>query len=275
MEEAERNEQLSPLGHFKFEVRAAREGRKQSQRHLANGTGYSIAYVSKVENGVLMPSVSFAERCDVVFGTGGLFTRLRRRINETEAPSWFVPYLKLEPKAHRIFDWSVHCFIGLLQTEDYARAILRAGNPHESADTIEGMVKGRMRRPREAFGGDAGPRLWAVIHEACVRSVVGGPQVMAAQLDHLIDIAQSPTIDVQIMPFTAGAAAAHSPAFTVLTFADRSPDTLWSDGPTGGRLTQIDTTVSNAAEVHERLRAHAAAPEDSLAFIRTVSKELR
>ncbi len=275
VEEARNNQELSPYGYFGVEVRAAREGRKQSQRHLASGTGYSIAYVSKVENGVLMPSERFAERCDVVFGTGGLFTRMRRRINETEAPSWFVPYLKLEPKAHRIFDWSVHCFIGLLQTEDYARAILRAGNPRESADTIEGMVRGRMRRPRDAFGGGSGPRLWAVIHEACIRSVVGGPHVMAAQLDHLIDMAQTPAIDLQIMPFTAGAAGAHTPAFTVLTFADASPDTMWTDGPAGGRLTQIHTAVSWAAEVHERLRAHAVSPEDSLEFIRTVSKELR
>ncbi|WP_255308169.1 helix-turn-helix domain-containing protein [Streptomyces marincola] len=275
MDDVRTEQQLSGYEYFGSEVRSAREDRKLTQRRLADGTGYSIAYVSKVENGVLMPSARFAERLDVVFGTGGLFSRLRRRIDETETPSWFVPYLKLEPKAHRILDWSVHCFIGVLQTEEYARAILRAGNPHEDADTIEGMVRGRMRRRQEALEKPGGPKLWAVIHEACIRTVVGGPDIMAAQLDDLIHVANKPDVDVQIVPFTAGAAAAHTTSFTLLTFSDKSPDTLWTDGPHGGRLTQVEATVKNVAEMHERLRAHAAPPDTSMDTIRTCAEELR
>ncbi|MDT0441702.1 helix-turn-helix domain-containing protein [Streptomyces johnsoniae] len=268
------DQQLSACSYFGVEVRAAREGRKLGQRRLAEGTGYSVAYVSKVENGVLMPSERFAERCDVVFGTGGLFARLRRRINETEAPSWAVNYFKLEKKADRILDWSVHCLNGLVQTADYAREIIRAGNPHDANETIERMTKGRTNRPEYAFSRDPQPCFWTVIYEACLRSCVGGPRVMKSQLDHLVELAQRPKIDIQVMPFSTGSAAAHSPAFTLMSFADGSPGALWADGPTGGRLYQNAETVSSVTDMHERLRAHALSPEDSTEFIRTVSKEL-
>ncbi|UCM88504.1 helix-turn-helix domain-containing protein [Streptomyces marincola] len=275
MDQVTPEQQLSANTHFGVEVKAARDSRKQTQRHLASGTGYSVAYVSKVENGVLMPSARFAERCDLVFGTGGLFTRLRQRISETEAPSWAVTYLKLEAKAERVLDWSVHCLNGLLQTEDYARAILRAGNPHQDAATIDAMVTNRMRRYPDAFESAPKARLWAVIYEACIRSRVGGDGVMAGQLDHLITLAQKPEIDLQIMPFAGGAAASHASAFSLMTFTDDTPTALWTDGPVGGRLYQHGATARTVAEMHERLRAHAVSPEESLDLMRKISEEHR
>lgn len=276
MDEALTGGQLSPLSHFGSEVEEARKARKLAQKHLAAGTGYSVAYVSKVENGVLLASEKFAKGCDTVLGTNGIFTRLRRRIVESEAPTWFVPYLQLEPKAARILDFSLNCLIGVLQTQEYARAILRAGFPHESHQLIEGRVKARMRRHRDAMERKEGsPVLWAVLHEACLRTVVGGRGVMTAQLEHLIKSAESPRIDLQVLPFTAGATAAHVLSFTLLTFTDGTPTTLWTDGPQGGRLFQAETVVANMMEVHERLRAHALPPDDSISMIRTITKELR
>jgi transcriptional regulator with XRE-family HTH domain len=265
---------LSPLEHFGVEVKVAREGRKLTQKHVADGTGYSVPYVSKVEHGVVMPSAAFAERLDVVIGTRGLFTRLRKRLAEVVTPSWVVSYLKLEKKATRIHDWSSTCLNGLLQTEDYARAICRAGNPHESPDAVEAMVGTRMQRYRDTFGAGTPLRLWAVIHEACLRTVVGGPSVMARQLGHLIELAQQPRIDIQVLPFAAGADAAHSPSFSVMTFADGTPASLWTDGPTGGWLVQTAATVDNARDIFERLRACALSPGESVRTIRTMMEEL-
>jgi transcriptional regulator with XRE-family HTH domain len=275
MDEASTDGQLSSLAYFGNEVREARNARKMHQKHLAEGTRYSVPYVSKVENGVLLASERFAERCDTVFGTNGLFKRLRRRIDEMETPSWFVPYLKLEPKACRILDFSLNCLIGVLQTEEYAQAILRAGYPHDSARVIEGRVKSRMQRRRDALEREAGPVLWAVLHEACLRIPVGGPAVMARQLQHLVKCAETPRIDLQVLPFSAGAPAAQVLSFTLLTFSDETPTTLWTDGPMGGRLFQAEATVANMTEVHERLRAHALSPDESLNMIRTISEELR
>ncbi|MDT0306193.1 helix-turn-helix transcriptional regulator [Streptomyces sp. DSM 44917] len=275
MDEANSEQPLSALAHFGTEVKEARRARNQmSQRHLAQGTGYSIAYVSKVEHGTLLPSVRFAENCDKVFGTGGLFARLRRRIDEGEAPSWFVPYLKLEPKAARILDYSVNCLIGVLQTEEYARAILRAGNPQERPEIIDGRVKARMRR-RDALNTEHPPGLWVIVHEACLRTVVGGRAVMAEQLAHLAAVGQTPRVDLQVLPFAAGAPGAHILPFTLLVFRDATPSTLWTDGPLGGRLFQTESTVAWAMEHYERLRAHAMSPDDSLDLIRSIHREFR
>ncbi|WP_049566500.1 helix-turn-helix domain-containing protein [Streptomyces sp. SBT349] len=275
MDETAPEGQLSSLAHFGTEVKEARVGRQLAQKHLAQGTGYSIAYVSKVEHGVLVPSQRFAEHCDTVFGTNGLFARLRRRIDESETPSWFKPYLKLEPKACRILDFSVNCLIGLLQTEDYARAIFRAGKPHENTQMIDKRVVGRMRRRDEVLGRSGAPALWSVLHEGCLRTIVGGADVMSRQLEHLAVVGDTPGTDLQVLPFAAGAAAAHILPFTVLTFADGTPTTLWTDGPLGGRLFQTETTVAQITELYERLRAHALSPDDSLSVIRTISRELQ
>jgi hypothetical protein len=233
-----------------------------------------VAYVSKVENGTLLPSRRFAENCDKVFATNGLFARLRRRIDEGEAPSWFVPYLKLEPKADRILDYSFNCLIGVVQTEDYARAILRAGNPDEAPEIIDGRVNARLRRG-DCLSQQRPPRLWLVVHETCLRAAVGGPEVMAGQLDHLMTLARTPGVDIQVLPLSAGAAGVHILPFTLLTFTDRTPPTLWTDGPLGGRLYQTPETVNWVMEHYARLRSHALSPDDSLSTIRTIHEEFR
>jgi transcriptional regulator with XRE-family HTH domain len=274
MDEPTPTEHLSALAHFGVEVKEARLARKLGQKHLAAGAGYSIAYVSKVEHGVLVPSEGFAERCDVVFETNGLFQRLWRRIKEEDPPTWFAPYLDLEPKASRIYDWSVHCLIGPLQTEEYTRAIFRAGNPRDTSLQIEAKVRDRTRRrDRLALDKPSGPALWSVIHEACVRAVVGGPAVMAAQVEHLLSCAELPRVDLQVMPLGRGAHAAHMPAFTLLRFTDGTPPTLWADTPLGGRLYQGEDAIMGIAEVHERMRSHALSPDDSLGVLRKIREE--
>ncbi|MGK5531520.1 helix-turn-helix domain-containing protein [Streptomyces sp. URMC 129] len=268
---------MNPLANFGIEVRSVRDGRNMTQRALAAGTGYDISYVSKIENGVIPPSEQFAARCDEVLQTNGLFARLRARISDVEAPSWFKPYLRLERKADRILDYSVNCLVGFMQTAAYARAILRAGNPGESAEDIEDKVTKRMLR-RDSLRHDGGqPAIWIVIHEACLRITVGGRRTMAEQLDHLAAAADHPRTDIQVLPFTAGATAAHILSFTVLKQADgdRTPATMWADGPLGGRMSQTPATVRAAVDAHERLRAHALSPDDSLSMIRAIAEEYR
>ena len=88
-------ESLNPLQRFGVEVREMRRGRKITQKHLANAGGYSEGYGCKVEAGTIMPSEKFARACDLVFGTHGLFDRMRHHIEEGDNPTWFVSYLQL------------------------------------------------------------------------------------------------------------------------------------------------------------------------------------
>ncbi|MFI6288435.1 Scr1 family TA system antitoxin-like transcriptional regulator [Streptomyces sp. NPDC051018] len=272
MRDAEPGQSLNPLERFGLEVREVRRGRKLTQKQLGRAAGYTDGYVSKVEAGALMPSEKFAHGCDLAFGTHGLFARLLRRVEEGEHPSWFVPYLQLEWKAARILDFSTTSIMGMLQTEEYARAIFRAGHPREAAEVIQGKVSARMSR-HEVLQREQPPTLWVILHESCLRTVVGGPVVMAGQLEHLISMAASPGVDLQVIPFSAGAAAVHTLAFTLLAFDD-GPTALYADDvPKGGRIYRSPDTVSAAVENFDRLRAHALPPDDSVALMTAVHKE--
>jgi transcriptional regulator with XRE-family HTH domain len=265
------NPSLNPLQRYGADVKRVRLGRKLTQKHLGTSTGYSVSYVSQVESGKLLPSEKFAHGCDRVFGTNGLFAGLLHRLEEGDHPTHFVPYVQLEEKASHILNFSATIIVGLLQTEEYARAIFRAGHPFESDAVIQAKVAARLRR-RNVFEDDKPPRLWAVLHEACLRTHVGGPSTMARQLAFLVESAARPGIDVQVIPFTAGAAAAHSMPFTMLTFRD-SPTVLYSDDPQGGRLCRTAATVAAVTQQYDRLRAHALPPDQSLALIESVRKE--
>jgi transcriptional regulator with XRE-family HTH domain len=267
------NQPEDPLQRFGADVKRVRLGRSLTQSHLARATGYSVSYVSQVESGKLLPSEKFAQGCDQAFGTNGLFQGMLHRINEGDHPSWFVPYLNWERKASRILDYSANLVMGVLQTERYARAVYRAAHPKQDAEVIEGKVAARLRR-RAIFDQPKRPDLWIILHEGCLRTLVGGAEVMAEQLEHLSAVAASTQVDLQVLPFSAGAAAEHLMPFTLLTFED-NPTMLYSDGPRGGRLYDSPQTVAWALDNYDRLRANALSLDGSLAWVKSLLKELR
>ncbi|MBU7599325.1 helix-turn-helix transcriptional regulator [Streptomyces sp. P38-E01] len=262
---------LTPLQRFGADVRRVRLGRKLKQKQLGAAIGYSESYVSQVESGKLPPSTKFAVGCDRVFGTNGLFGGLLDRLTESDHPLNFTPYLALEPRASEILDWSTTVLMGLCQTEAYANAIFRAGHPSEPEEVIQGKTVSRMDR-RRILDGARPPHLWVVLHEACLRTLVGGRSVMTAQLQHLLSLADRPGVDIQVMPFEAGADGAHSMAFTLLRFADL-PAVLYSEDPRGGRLFDHPAGVSNAQRGYDRLRANALSTERSRSFVGAILKE--
>ncbi|WP_431043748.1 helix-turn-helix domain-containing protein [Streptomyces sp. P1-3] len=274
MDESNPPEHLNPLQRFGRDVRQVRQARKLTQEHLGKAAGYSYGYVSMVETGKLLASEKFAEGCDLAFGTGALFSGLLQRIDEGDHPSWFVPYLNLERKASRILNYSANLVTGMLQTEEYARVIFRVSNPIASAEAIEGKVAARLRR-REVFESDTPPFLWVILHEACLRTVVGGAETMAGQLEYLLAASASPYVDLQVMPFSAGAPVANAMMpFTLLKFTD-SPTVLYSDGPQGGKLYDSAKTVASYVDIYDRLRAHALSPDGSLNLIESLLEEYR
>ncbi|MFF4282143.1 helix-turn-helix domain-containing protein [Streptomyces kronopolitis] len=275
MDETTPPEHLNPLQRFGRDVRQVRLARKLAQKHLGKATGYSEGYVSKVESGTMLPrpSEKFAKGCDTVFSTGELFAGLLRRIDEGDHPSWFVPYLNLERKASRILDYSTNLVMGILQTDGYARAIFQGYFSHEQEEAIEGKVMARVRR-REVFDRDTPPYLWTILHEACLRTIVGGAEVMAGQLEYLLTAAASPHIKLQVMPFSAGAPAASSRPFTVLRFTT-SPTVLYTETPVGARMHDSAQTVDAALDDYDLLRAHALSPDRSVTLIKTLLKEYR
>ncbi|MEU9498364.1 helix-turn-helix transcriptional regulator [Streptomyces sp. NPDC048196] len=273
MDETTAPEIFNPLQSFGLDVKRVRSGRKLTQKHLGKATGYSHAYVSMVEAGRVKASEKFAQGCDLAFGTNGLFAGLLRRIDEGDHPSWFVPYLNLERKASRILTYETNLVTGIVQTADYARAVFRASNPRASTEGIEDKVAARLRR-REVFDQDNPPFVWVIHHEACLRTVVGGADVMARQLDYLLTVAASPHVELQVMPFSAGVPATSTLPFTVLRFRD-FPTVLYTETRVGGRMHDFAQTVDAALDDYDLLRARALSPDESLTLIKTLLKEHR
>ncbi|MFE9061623.1 helix-turn-helix transcriptional regulator [Streptomyces violaceusniger] len=252
------------------EVRTWRTHRELSQRELGLQANYGQQYVAKVEAGERLASPEFADACDRVFGTPGMFARLRKRASQHGYPDWFVPYVQLERQATGISNYSAALVMGMLQTPEYAREVFQAVHPRASVSEIDAKIERRLRR-REVMEKDTPPLLWCVLNEACLRTAVGGSEVMGAQLAHLLKEAESPHITLQVLPFAVGASPA-AESFTLLTF-DEGPNVAYADTAMAGQLIDSPEAVANATAAYDRLRAAALHPEQSLSMICSVMEE--
>ncbi|MER6911272.1 helix-turn-helix transcriptional regulator [Streptomyces sp. NPDC000594] len=265
-------EPANGLQWFGKELEAALLHAGKSQSELSEATGYKQPYVSKIKHGHAMPSEHFAVSCDTYFDTSGSFARLRRRISRHGHPEWFVPYLELEAQAVAIRDFSSYLVMGPLQTWAYAEALYRAANPRDSDDTIREKITARMSR-REVLERPNPPLLWVVLDESCLHRVVGGRAAMHEQMEHLLAMAQTPDITLQILPYDSGAPAA-AEAYTLLTFdgPDQSP-VLYAEVQGVGHVTDSASTVVTGTDRYERLCADALSPKKTLRVLREAIKE--
>src|SRR5260370_25225943 len=132
----------------------------------------------------------------------------------------FATYLGLESAASEIRIYEVNLIPGLLQTEDYARSVIRAGMMNSPREDVERQVALRMAR-QPAVTRDDPPKVWAVLDEAALRRRVGGAGLMRMHLEHLLAQAALPNAAVQVIPFTGGAHPAMGRPFVILVFPDR------------------------------------------------------
>jgi transcriptional regulator with XRE-family HTH domain len=190
-------------------------------------------------------------------------------------PDWFAAYLSLEQAALQIRAYEAEFVHGLLQTEAYARALLGAGNPHASAEATERRVALRMRR-QELLSRPAPPRVWVVMDETVLRWPVGGPEVMRAQIDHLIAVNSLPHVTLQIMPFRNGPhPAMRAGAFHLFRFrAPELPDIVYLNGLVGAVYLDKDDDVVVYREALDRLGAQSAPARKTEDLLGAIRKEL-
>jgi len=189
-------------------------------------------------------------------------------------PSGLGVYVGLEAEASGLRSYEISVVHGLLQTADYARAILRASAPRHTADQIERLVDLRLERQRRL---DEHPPLdlWVIHDEAVIRRVVGGPAVMRHQLAHLLVVAGLPGVTLQVLPFDSGAHAGHDGPFSIIGFPDRSDsEVVYVESAAGPLYLEKDRDVRASAEVFDRLRAAASPPDVSLDLISKAAREL-
>ncbi|GAA2934668.1 helix-turn-helix transcriptional regulator [Streptomyces thioluteus] len=257
-------EPVSLIVEFGREIRYAREARGWTQEMLASKLWVQQPYVSKVERGQQLASPQFAEQCDKVFGTPGVYARMRQRAADAGNPVWMIPYLQFERRAVSICDYSPTLVPGILQTPEYAEAVYRAASPNDPVDRIQQRVDDRMRR-RELFDGPNPPSLWVVLHEAALWSDMGGPDVMRGQLRHLVSVIEHPLITVQVFPL--GDTPARRAPFILLK-QQNGAEVLYAESYVQGQVHDAPEVVAEARATYDRLRANALSLPDSLSVIR-------
>jgi transcriptional regulator with XRE-family HTH domain len=176
--------------------------------------------------------------------------------------SWFETYVGLEEAASMIRSYEVQFIPGLLQTEDYARAVVLAGRPDLTAEEVERRVHLRMQRQRLFHQEDRSALLWVVVDEAALRRPMGGSRVMRGQLDYLLEVTSLPTITVQVMPFRFGGHAAEGGAFSILRFPEQDlPDIVYVEQLVSALYLDKREHVDRYLETMNRLTLDSQPPE--------------
>lgn len=212
-----------------------------------------------------------------------LFVRLAEEANQPGwwqrfhdiLPGWFSMYVSLEGAAALIRSYDPHFVPGLLQTEDYARAVLKSGAIGQTQpEEIERHVALRVQR-QELLTRPDGPRFWAVMDETALRRHCGGPEVMRAQIDKLLDATKLPNVTIQVAPFASGPHPGTFGPFVLFRFAmSELPDMVYSEYLTGAVYLDARSEVATHLEVMDRMAAQAATAHRTKEILLDLRKEL-
>jgi transcriptional regulator with XRE-family HTH domain len=176
-------------------------------------------------------------------------------------PSWFQTYVGLEEAAALIRSYEVQFVPGLLQTEDYARAVTIAGTPEARTEEVERRVSLRMAR-QQILRRDNPPTFWAVVDEAALRRPIGGAKVMRTQIQRLLNLMELPHVTVQVMPFRFGGHAAEGGAFNILRFPEADlPDVVYIEQLGGALYLDKRENVDRYVQTMDRLTVDSQPPE--------------
>jgi transcriptional regulator with XRE-family HTH domain len=258
---------------FAKELEAWRTAEELTKKKLADALGFADSYVGQVELCKNLPSPEFADALDTFFKTNGLFRRLWERIRETRyhriLPPGFTQYVERETEARQIRAFNLPLINGLLQTEDYARAVVGI---NKQPDIVDQLVADRMRRQKILMSG-APLQAWFTLDEGALRRMVGGPAVMRDQLAHLLAMGERPNISIDVVPQETPYYPGLGGNFILLSFA-ASPDVAYIEAAGHGLLIQDAEAVVECEVRYNLLRGDALRTADSRTLIQSVMEEI-
>ncbi len=183
----------SPLDFYGGELRRLREAARLTQPQLGDMIYCTGSLIGQVETTKKIPTRDFSERVDAALRTDGMFSRLVGLVLRSQLPPWFLEYADMERKATYISTYQAQLVYGLLQTEEYARAVLATGMPED----LDGMLAARMERQRVLRKKNP-PLALVILDEAVLYRPIGGEAVMRAQLQKLLDFAHHRWVRIQV-----------------------------------------------------------------------------
>jgi transcriptional regulator with XRE-family HTH domain len=235
----------------------------------------STTKVSRMETGQRAATLrDVRDLCDL-YGIADEVERERMMTLAREArqPAWwqsyglpYETYVGLEAEAIAISDFQSSVVPGLLQTADYARAGHKGAMPLLSDDEIDRRVEAKLTR-QQLFVKPSPPTFSAVLDEAVLHRLTGGPKVMAAQLDRLIEVANQPNVTIQVIPFAVGAHPGVESNFNILEMPSPSPGVVFAEGLIGSVYLERPEDLERYHRVYERLQTVALSPADTIGLI--------
>ena len=191
-----------------------------------------------------------------------------------QLPGEYAAYISFEAEARAVHNYESLFIPGLLQTEEYSRAMIKGALPTATQAETDERVKARVERQELLEGGEA-LELWAVVDEAAIRRVVGGRQVMAAQLLQVIEMVQRPNITLQVVTFETGAHSGMPGPFVHMEFrSELDPELIYVDTLAGDIFLEADDDVRRYRQMFDHLRAGALSPDQSAKLISSVAEKL-
>ncbi|MFJ3904847.1 DUF5753 domain-containing protein [Streptomyces sp. NPDC090025] len=264
----------SPQAAFGARLRRLRRERGLSQVELGIPMGYSGTHISGVETGRKFPTLRLARRADAALGTDDMFEREWREMNQGSLLEGFPEYVEHEGQAVELRLFDIGIVPGLLQTPEYARclassAVRRGAITHDQADELVAFLAERQSmlvRPRP-------PMMLVVMDESCIRRQVGGPGVMGAQLDRLLEVAELPNAVLQVAPFEIGERRALALPTNLLTMPDMTV-MVYAESQMRGYLERESAAVFPLLTAYHQVQAEALSQAATVAMIRKARKAL-
>jgi transcriptional regulator with XRE-family HTH domain len=252
----------------RFRIRSGQE-----RAEFGSKTGYSASTIASFEQGRRVPPPRFIDQADMLLDAGGVLKEMKDEVVRAQFPAFFRDAAKLEADAVELHVYANQAVPGLLQTEEYARAVFRMSRPLLDEETVERQVTARLARQRIL---DRGPTvlLSFVIDEAVVRRPFGGQPVMRDQLERLAAVGEFRHVEMQVMPLDREDHAGVDGPFTVL----RRPEgdqVAYLEAQGRSTMVSVRREVQGIASRYGILRAQALTPRESLAFILKLMGELR
>jgi transcriptional regulator with XRE-family HTH domain len=269
------------------ELRRLREANSVKLEEVADQLGLAASTLSRIETGKAPTRTAYLTAMLDLYGVEDPAQRqvLLNMAREGHRKGWwaayqdllptgFGVYVGLEAEAASLRAYEALVVHGLLQTEEYARAVMSTMRRKLSPDEIERLVALRMQRQDVLFRDDP-VQLWLILDEAVVRRTMGPAELMYAQLMHLVEASEWPNVTLQVLPFTGGPHPSLNGTFCIIEFPERfDPDVVYIEGVGGHTYLEREREVRGCAEAFDLLRAAALSPSDSVVMISTLARQL-
>ncbi|MGV9252475.1 helix-turn-helix domain-containing protein [Streptomyces sp. NPDC003697] len=257
---------------FGRQIKLLREHGGLTQAQLGERVGYGEAQIAAVEQGRRIPKPELIDTVDRVLGARGVLVAMKEEVAKARYPSFFRRYAEMEAQAAELHAYDNHVVKGLLQTQDYARAVFTMWRPLLDPEVIEQRVAARLER-QKLFSRRPTPLLSFVVEEQVLRRPVGGRQVLRGQLEQLLLVGHERNVELQVMPTDRDEHAGLGGALTLINL-EGERRIGYMEVQEASILYTTPKKVSPLASTYGVLRAQALTPRESLAFVEKLLGEL-